>query len=603
MSDYSKYKDRSPQDTVFEVQRILNEAGLFTTLRWVENEYSGVYSNRITLYPSDLGTNGKGTDRLYASASAYAELMERIQNYILMFSMPLTDRTGEGGFVAQPDEKMMSIDEVIAQQDPFIGNLADQLNLFTHDSLKSFLAACAGDMEHPSDGTILTVPYADLSSGRVIWVPRALMTEIYGSNGMAAGNTLEEALVQGLSEVFERYVNGKLLRGECVPPLIPDEALKPYGIWDLIEQIRSGGKYSVTVFDCSLGMGLPVIATAITDTERGYFSMKLGAHPSFAVAVERTLTESFQGWEKLEIATSLCTVGSDSSAADFHNIPNVIKIGSGFYPAKLFCGEPDWEFQSWPEREGMDNRDFLKMLMDLLKKMGRPVLVRDVSHLGFPSVSIVVPGFSEMYPINITKIRSANTIYRNADAIGRFPFLTPEEENRLLMTIRFKERSFIENTFRYLVLLPLSGERMSTERVAAFLLLKKGDYAEAGRYFSKLRDVPGSTEDDIYLNCMIQYCRYRSIGMDAEAAFRVLHRMFREDAACRVEYEVKDPDTMMGKVFPHLNCPDCGGCALAGKECHMPEEKEVLRKIRSALSRSSVSQQVLLDKLKEYTDA
>ena len=37
----------------------------------------------------------------------------------------------------------------------------------------------------------------DLSAHRVIWAPRILMTEIHGSNGMAAGNTLEEAMVPG----------------------------------------------------------------------------------------------------------------------------------------------------------------------------------------------------------------------------------------------------------------------------------------------------------------------------------------------------------------------------------------------------------------------
>ena len=113
MSDYSKYKDRAPQDTVFEAQRILNEAGLFTTMRWIENQYSGVYSNRLSLYPTDLGTNGKGTDRLYATASAYAELMERMQNNLLMFSMPLSDTESRWGFAAQPDERVMDIDELI----------------------------------------------------------------------------------------------------------------------------------------------------------------------------------------------------------------------------------------------------------------------------------------------------------------------------------------------------------------------------------------------------------------------------------------------------------------------------------------------------------
>ncbi len=37
----------------------------------------------------------------------------------------------------------------------------------------------------------------DLSAHRVIWAPRILMPEIHDSNGMAAGNTLEEAMAPG----------------------------------------------------------------------------------------------------------------------------------------------------------------------------------------------------------------------------------------------------------------------------------------------------------------------------------------------------------------------------------------------------------------------
>ena len=600
MSNYSKYKDRAPQDTIFEIQRILNEAGLFTTLRWVENDYAGVYSNRVTLYPTELGTNGKGTDRLYATASAYAELIERIQNSILAFRR-LPERAEEGDYMVQPDERVMDIDELIAQRDPFLANLARKMELSTDEELKVFLSACAMNYERRTDGAILTVPYADVSENRVIWVPRVLMLEIYGSNGMAAGNTLEEAMVQGISELFERHVNTRLLLGECVPPVIPDEALKPYSVWSLIEQIRSEGKYAVTVFDCSLGMGLPVTATAITDLARGTFCMKLGAHPSFAVAVERTLTEIFQGQERLDGVTALCSLGSEEDARGYHNVPNVMKIGSGVYPAKLFYGDPDWAFEPWTQWEGLDNRGFLKKMLGQLKQLGFPVLVRDVSHLGFPSVSIVIPGLSEMYPISGMKIRSVNTIYRNAEALGHFPDLTPEERTRFLRAIQFKERSFIENTFSNLVMLPISGKRMTADRLGAFLALQKGDYGEAVRFFNKVRSVSESPEEQIYLLCLMEYARYRSLGLDAEQTLKVLRRVFRADVAERVRDQVKDPEDMLRKVFPKLNCPDCEGCPLAGTECLQPQEEEVFRKIRAAMAHSRVSQAELLETLTTLT--
>ena len=62
MSNYSKYKERRPEDTVFCIQTILNRARLFTTVEWLDGTFEGVCSNRVTIYPTKLGTNGKGTD-------------------------------------------------------------------------------------------------------------------------------------------------------------------------------------------------------------------------------------------------------------------------------------------------------------------------------------------------------------------------------------------------------------------------------------------------------------------------------------------------------------------------------------------------------------
>ena len=343
MSNYSKHKDRAPQDTIFEIQRILNEAGLFTTVQWIENQYNGVSSNRVTLYPTELGTNGKGTDRLYASASGYAELMERIQNNILTFRTAWIEQTGNAEYIMQPDERVMAIDEIIDQNDPFTSMLWDKLSLAAPLTKKMFLENIAETTEHRTDGKMLTLPYGDLTGNRVVWLPYYIVTTLYGSNGMAAGNTMEEAMVQGISELFERYVCGKLIRGECVPPEIPDEALKPFSVWKLIEQIRAEGKYAVRVLDCSLGKGFPVAGLVITDLERGTFCLKLGSHPEFAVSVERTLTEVFQGRENLDIVTGMCSVSSEKDCVGYHNIPNVGKIGMGVYPAKLFTSEPDWE--------------------------------------------------------------------------------------------------------------------------------------------------------------------------------------------------------------------------------------------------------------------
>ena len=598
MSNYSKHKDRAPQDTIFEIQRILNEAGLFTTVQWIENQYNGVSSNRVTLYPTELGTNGKGTDRLYASASGYAELMERIQNNILTFRTAWIEQTGNAEYIMQPDERIMAIDEIIDQNDPFTSMLWDKLSLAAPLTKKMFLENIAETTEHRTDGKMLTLPYGDLTGNRVVWLPYYIVTTLYGSNGMAAGNTMEEAMVQGISELFERYVCGKLIRGECVPPEIPDEALKPFSVWKLIEQIRAEGKYAVRVLDCSLGKGFPVAGLVITDLERGTFCLKLGSHPEFAVSVERTLTEVFQGRENLDIVTGMCSVSSEKDCVGYHNIPNVGKIGMGVYPAKLFTSEPDWEFVPWTQWEGLDNQGFLKKMLEMIRNEGWPILARDVSHLGFPACHVMITGISEIYQPDLTTLRTLNSFYRNAESMRYFPDYTPEEERRFLRLIQFKEASVLENTIGNLTMRPLCGKRMVPDRIAAFLAFKCGNYKEARRFFRKTKALSSDPEEQQYYHCLMELSRYRDIGMNSDDSYKLIHKLFRPDVASRVEEETRDPETMMRKAFPKLNCYDCEHCELAGKECRMPQEAELWRKIKAAMSRSTVSQTVMLEKLR-----
>ena len=229
--DYSKYKDRSSQDTIFAVQKTLNDAGLFPVTKWVEDSaYVGVHSNRVSLYPSSCGTNGK-----------------------------------KHGFFDSPDEKHVDIAEFVAEKNFVIQPIMEKFNFRSEHLQREFFSFISKNFYDLTDETIPVIPFADLNSGKIQWLPSFFNLVIYGSNGMAAGNTLEEAFVQGLSEIFERYASEMILSGKAVPPRIPDEYLQPYNLWNLVEQIRENGKYDVAFYDCSLGKGYPVVGCIICD--------------------------------------------------------------------------------------------------------------------------------------------------------------------------------------------------------------------------------------------------------------------------------------------------------------------------------------------------
>lgn len=76
-------------------------------------------SLRLVIKGTDIGTNGKGMKKSYALASDYAEFMERLENLHLdSFTELIPDR--KYGFYLFPDEKIIHIDKLIEQKDPFL---------------------------------------------------------------------------------------------------------------------------------------------------------------------------------------------------------------------------------------------------------------------------------------------------------------------------------------------------------------------------------------------------------------------------------------------------------------------------------------------------
>ena len=602
MAAYSKHKERDPRDTVFKIQSILNDIGLTSVLRWADNPYDGACSNRVTLYPTSLGTNGKGTDELYATASAYAELMERIQNGALRNVNPFERINSDFGFRYFPDEQTRSVKDIVADPDPITADVLPKMGLTDEDAQTRYLRQISGYEGH-EDARITVVPFADPVEGKIQLLPFLSLWNVTGSNGMAAGNTLEEAMVQALSEVFERKANQLLIQGKAVPPPIPYEEIKRYdGLYRLCEQVKEGGRYHVEILDCSMGKGWPVAAVCISDLQNGTFGLKLGAHPSFAVALERTLTEALQGRATMEGFTATCRAGSVEEADDFNNIPNVEKVGIGIYPATMFEEEPGWEYAPWTRWEGLDNKGFLQEMLRLLKEEGLHPLFRDTSFLGFPSCYVVVVDFSYMMKVDARVRRYSTTWLRTLECWSHFPELADDEARRMRVLLRFDEYSALNNQTGFTSCRELS-KRYEFDRVGAYLCLRLRQFGDASHFFRKLRMREQDPNERAYLAAMTAYARAREWGQDGEQALALVRSRFRKDAADRVCADVADLDRVLCRQFPRMRCYDCARCeAAAAGACNQPAVIDVMRRIGGAMKAENVSQEALLAELSAMYD-
>src|SRR5690606_15867221 len=139
------------------------------------------------------------------------------------------------------------------------------------------------------------LPFIRQSDQETIYIPVKLIGNIFVSNGMSAGNTIEEARVQALSEILERAVKNKIISEELTLPTVPNEVLEQFPtILEGIKKLEAQG-FPILVKDASLEGKFPVMCVTLMNPKTGGVFASFGAHPKFEVALERSLTELLQG--------------------------------------------------------------------------------------------------------------------------------------------------------------------------------------------------------------------------------------------------------------------------------------------------------------------
>ena len=234
-----------------------------------------------------------------------------------------------------------------------------------------------------------------------MYFPVSLIENLYASNGMSAGNTLAEAQVQCLSEIFERAVKREILEGEFALPDVPQEVLDKYpGIVAGIKGLEEQG-FPVLVKDASLGGRYPVMCVTLMNPKTGGVFASFGAHPSFEVALERSLTELLQG-RSFEGLNDLPqpTFASEAVTEPYNFVEHFID-SSGVVSWRFFSAKSDYDFVEWDfSGHGENsNADEAATLLGILQEMGKEVYMAVHDGLGATACRILVPGYSEVYPV------------------------------------------------------------------------------------------------------------------------------------------------------------------------------------------------------------
>ncbi len=250
-------KDLPLEETITNMSGIMASLGMKIEIASWRNLVPNVWSLHIRDAQSPLCfSNGKGSTKESALASALGEFIERLNCNFFYHGQFWGEDIASADFVHYPDEKWFKP----GRKDALPQEILDEYCLKIYNPEGELRGSHLYDTNSGNtERGICALPFVRQSDSEVVYFPSNLIENLFLSNGMSAGNTLAEAQVQCLSEIFERAVKREILEGEMALPDVPQEVLAQYpGILAGIRALEEQG-FPVLVKDASLGGQFPVM--------------------------------------------------------------------------------------------------------------------------------------------------------------------------------------------------------------------------------------------------------------------------------------------------------------------------------------------------------
>jgi YcaO-like protein with predicted kinase domain len=255
---------------------------------------------------------------------------------------------------------------------------------------------------------MLWIEGLDLLSGKSAWVPFEMVSLNFaaplpagqgcfqaGSNGLASGNHLLEAVVHGISELVERDASTlwHLLDAGAQDRMRLDlDSVDDPGCRELLGKLRRA-EVRVGVWELTSDIGIAAFQCRIIseqgppeDSRRP--GLGVGCHPTRAVALSRALTEAAQSR-----LTFISGARDDIPRAEYED--QLDPVMHRRWMERMTKAAPGRAFAAAPDHVSRDLEDELRWELDRLVAAGiEEVIVVDLTRAEFaiPVVRVVIPG-------------------------------------------------------------------------------------------------------------------------------------------------------------------------------------------------------------------
>ena len=547
-----RYKEVAPEETVKRLKNLLNKIGIEVVEKWSNESSVGTYSLRIAIKGTDIGQNGKGMTKEFAMASSYAEFFERFQNGVFRFRMEKP--TKDLPFSNAPDEKHLSVEEAMKGNNSFFEYIIKEngkANSAKEEKIEYIKQILNEKSDLVEKEDYLYLPYYSVKNKDIEYVPDRLFSYLYDTNGMCAGNSKEEALIEGLSEILERYAGTKMVKERITLPEIPMEYIEKFPkVKKMVEKLNKNTEYYFRLVDCSFGGKYPVAGLYILEKNTGKFGFRLGAHPDYGIAMERCFTESAQGRDIYEYAETSIFDFYEGEKSEERNVTDYIFTHFSTAPYQVIGPKPEFEFTEMPDVSNLDNKTILKNLVKTILEDGKDILVRDVSVLGFPAFSIAIPGMSEeTFDPKASHFNLFITMQSLMKNISNITSKNLQEVIKIMETIVNEigyEKLSILIALKDTSILPCEQMGMGAKYFLAILYIMNKQYNKASKILEDLTFMADNIIENPIEKITIKAVYYYASGMDKlsshEQTMYYIKMMFDEEIANFIDISFNEPE-------------------------------------------------------------
>lgn len=493
--------------------------------------------------------------------AGYAEFFERLQNGMFRFRMEKP--TEEIPFVNSPDEKFLTVEQVLnieeygKIQNSFFENILKENgkdNKTTEekvDYIKEILNENSNLVEKEQYNYL---PYYSVKNKDLEYIPDRLFSYLFDTNGMCAGNSPEEAIIEGLSEILERYAGMKIFKDKITLPEIPDKYIDKFPkVKKMVEKLKENKDYYFKLVDCSFGGKYPVAGLYIIEKNTGKFGFKMGAHPDYGIAMERCFTEAAQGRDIYEYAETCIFDFYGYENGKNRNLTEFIFADLSLVPYQVIGEKTDYQFKEMPDVSNLDNKVILKNMVKAILEDGKDILIRDLSTLGFPTFSIAIPGMSEIsFDPNATHFNIFVTMQKLMQNIESINLRNIREVIRMMELIvndiGYEKLSILISLIDSSIL-PCEQMGMGAKYLLAILYIMNKQYEKAARVLEDLSFIAESLLQNNLEKIMIKAVYYYASAMDKlqnhEKAMYYINLLFDKDIANCIDFSFKDAQDIL----------------------------------------------------------